>query len=98
MMPHNKGNSAYATKEHFLNEAITKNNIDIAFIREASTTNRYLQNYNLIDGHNCETKPMSSGVDISRNIILINNRSSIYQKARPRKYFHIHYMDRNKNK
>ena len=74
MMQYNKGNSAYATKEHFLNEAIIKHNIDIACISEANITNNYLENNKVIDGYICETKPMSDKLDISRNIILINNR------------------------
>ena len=74
MMQYNKGNSAYATKEHFLNEAIIKHNIDIACISKANITTNYLQNNNVINGYICETKPMSDTIDTSRNIILINNR------------------------
>ena len=62
------------TKEHFLNEAINKHNIDIACISKSNITNTYLQNNKVIDGYICETKPMSDTLDISRNIILINNR------------------------
>ena len=43
MMQHNKGKSAYSTKEHFLNEAINTHNIDIACISEANITNNYLK-------------------------------------------------------
>jgi len=48
--------------------------IDIACISKANITNNYLKDNKVIDGYICETKPMNDMLDISRNIILINNR------------------------
>ena len=71
-MQYNKGSSSYATKEHFLNQIIIDKNIDIACISEANITQQYLLNNNIIAGYSCETKSMSDQLDLSRNLILIN--------------------------
>ena len=73
-MQYNKGNSSYSTKEHLLNYNITNHNVDIVCISEANLTETYIKDNNTINGYSCETKPMSDTVDISRNIILVNDR------------------------
>ena len=50
--------------------------MDIVCVSEANLTESYIKDNNLISGFSCETKPMSDTVDLSRNIILINDRIS----------------------
>ena len=66
LMQYNKGSSNYATKEHFLNQIITDNKIDIAYISEANLSQSYISNSNIITGYSCETKPMTDNIDISQ--------------------------------
>ena len=72
IMQYNKGNSIYQNKDHFLNNIIYDKKIDIACISEANLRESYKNSNNLLIGYQCESKLMSDQVDISRNIILIN--------------------------
>ena len=76
LMQYNKGNSSYSTKDHLLNHIISNHNMDIVCVSEANLTESYITDNNLISGFSCKTKPMSDTVDLSRNIILINDRIS----------------------
>ena len=73
-LQYNKGNSKYETKEVFLNRVIFENNIDVACICEANITDSYLTNNNILEGFNIETKPLAKNYDLSRNVILINDK------------------------
>ena len=73
-LQYNKGNSKYETKEVFLNRVIIENNIDVACICEANITDSYLTNNNILEGFNIETKPLAKNYDLSRNVILINDK------------------------
>ena len=72
IMQYNKGSSDYSKKEHILNKHITDKHIDIACISEANISESYLANNDVLSGYICESKPMSDRIDMSRNIILIN--------------------------
>ena len=74
IMQYNKGSSSYKTKEHIMKKHILDNRIDIACISEANLSQKYLQNNNVLSGYICETKPMAPNLDMSRNIILINDK------------------------
>ena len=72
IMQYNKGNSIYQNKDHLLNKIILDNKIYIACISKANLRESCKSNNNILIGYQCETKPMSHEVDLSRNIILIN--------------------------